>query len=374
VREPNKVSKLMTTRHANEEYNEITNMQNKLKNIPNYQNYFLVDKFTVCEPDKLTEEDLVNFENCGALSKKSIITKTIQSKKTNTNTHLTSNQVNVNLSQLKILNMPFGGIPVDDFIKQHSRNIPLMYKLNVQLLDLLKNGIIPLNNHYIYHNDIKDSNVLVNIGENNMKTRLIDWGLSCTYKPNDSLPKTWKNRPLQFNVPFSIILFSDLFNESYKHLNNQTKNKSKLKKQSIIHFVKSFINEWGKKRGNGHLSYIQHIFKILGKNKTDAHKYIVNYIAHIVMKLSETFTITDYLNNVFIKTIDIWGFITLYIPLLDLLYSNFQKLIPPEKKIYAKINYVFMEYLYKPRITKINITSLVYEIESINSFILELKQ
>ena len=126
-RQPNMVSKLMTTRHANEEYHEITNMKNKLKTIPNYQNYFLVDHFTVCNPDNLTNEDLINFDKCTALSKKDIKSTSSSSDK-NKNTHLTSNEVNINLKELKILNMPFGGIPVDDFIEKHKTNIYLICK------------------------------------------------------------------------------------------------------------------------------------------------------------------------------------------------------------------------------------------------------
>lgn len=365
-RQPYMVSKLMTSRHVDEEFNEITKMKNKLKNIPNYQNYYLVDNFSVCKPDKLTNEDLVNFDKCTALSKTDMTS--VKSDDDNNNiTHLMFNEVNTHLKDLKILNMPFGGIPLDEFILKHKTNINIIYNLNIHLLDLLKNGIIPLNNNQIYHNDIKDSNVLVHLGENYIiKTRLIDWGLSCTYKPNDPIPKPWENRPFQFNVPFSVILFTDLFMKSYKEFinSNQTENL----------FVKNYINKWKKKRGKGHMSYIKNIFKMLGKSDTDAEDYIIEYIVHIVRNLSESFKLIDYLNNVFIKIIDIWGFITLYIPLLELFYDNFENLNYVEKKIYEKIKYIFMEFLYKPRIARINIAELIQELVSMNYLIMELKK
>jgi serine/threonine protein kinase len=220
MRDPNKVSKLMSSKHANEELKEIENMKNKLMGIPNYQDYYLVEDFSICKPAELEKEDLQNFDKCHALSK-----PTSQIHTNDKNTHLTVNDVNNNLNDLLILNMPFGGIPIDDFVKNNISNKSLMNKLNDKLLELLIHGIVPLNRNHIYHNDIKDSNVLVRMNKQgqkniNMKTRLIDWGLSCSYKPNNQLPKPWANRPFQFNVPFSVILFTDLFEKSFNTFKN----------------------------------------------------------------------------------------------------------------------------------------------------------
>ena len=364
TRDPNKVSKLMTTKHAKEELNEIENMKKMLMGIPNYQDYYLVEDFSICKPAELEKEDLQNFDKCHALSK-----PTSQLHTNSKNTHLTVNDVNNNLGDLKILNMPFGGIPVDDFVKENITNIHLIHELNNKLLDLLKYGIVPLNRNHIYHNDIKDSNVLVRTdknGQNNnkMKTRLIDWGLSCSYKPNDPLPKSWKNRPFQFNVPFSVILFTDLFKTSY--------DKFKLKKNHDVNvesFVKKYITAWKKKRGHGHMSYIKYIFKIM-QEEDKANIYIVNYIGFIVKAFLENkMSLTGYLNNVFIKIIDIWGFVTLYIPLLDLLYKHSNYLSESDKNIYELLKKIFMTYLYTPRIEEINISDLVKDLEQINTFI-----
>jgi hypothetical protein len=335
-----------------------------LKGIPKYQNYFLVDNFSICKPAKLEKEDLKNFEKCHALSKK---TSKIN---TNSNTHFTINDVNNNLSDLKILNMPFGGLPVDDFIQKNKQNIDLMYDLNNKLLDLLKNGIVPLNNHHIYHNDIKDSNVLVKTDkQEHMKTRLIDWGLSCSYNPNDEMPKSWKNRPFQFNVPFSVILFTDTFKESFEEFADN----SSFEQNDINTFVKTYISVWKEKRGNGHMSYINYIFKLI-KKENQAEIYIVNYISYIVENiLNKNMTLNDYLNNVFIKIVDIWGFIILYVPLLELLYDNLDNLVDVEINMYEVLKNVFMKYLYHPRITKINTDDLEKDLQQISVLIKKLK-
>ena len=60
----------MTIKHANYEYEEITQFIPFLQKIPNYKNYFIIDDITLCEPTKLTESDLENFKKCKALKKK----------------------------------------------------------------------------------------------------------------------------------------------------------------------------------------------------------------------------------------------------------------------------------------------------------------
>jgi serine/threonine protein kinase len=355
-REKNKVSKLMTIKHANAEYNEITKMNNQLKSIPNYQDYFLVDNFSLCKPAKLSKEDLENFENCEALS---VPSKQTSSKPITNTTHLTIHNVNENLRELKILNMPFGGIPIDDYVKN---NLKTFHQLNSKLIQLLKNGIIPLNKNHIYHNDIKDSNVLVHfdVSTQSIKTKLIDWGLSCTYKPNDKLPKPWKNRPLQFNVPFSVILFTDLFVASYTKFSTAATNE-----KNIPSFVRTYFKAWKKKRGKGHLSYITYMFKLI-ELESETKTYIINYLSEIVSTFLENkMTLTDYLNNVFIKIIDIWGFITLYVPLLEILYNNLQNLIEVEKETYQILKNILLTFLFQPRITEININDLVKKLEQL---------
>jgi hypothetical protein len=60
-RAKNKISKLMTERHALQEYEEIDNIKQKLDIIPDYTDYFLLSDITICRPAKLTETDLQQF-------------------------------------------------------------------------------------------------------------------------------------------------------------------------------------------------------------------------------------------------------------------------------------------------------------------------
>lgn len=165
----------MTTRHAKDEYKQISVFKAILDKIPNYQNYFLVDNFSICDPAELTKEDLEAFDDkCSALKKKKY----------------TAANINQNLSKIMALNMPDGGVDVDDYVFSitDSKRVQKDYtELNNSLIDLLVNGIEPMNRAQLYHCDVKGSNILVQgegSGDANLTSRLIDWGLSI-YKKHD---------------------------------------------------------------------------------------------------------------------------------------------------------------------------------------------
>jgi serine/threonine protein kinase len=332
TRKRNGVSKLMTNKHAIKEYNEIVQIKEKLKTIKKYGDFFLVNDISICKPAKLTDSDLIDFtKKCTALQK---------------DDNITSKNINNSLDSMMILNMKNGGLPVDDFILQ-AENFSELYKLNHSLINLLKYGIVEMNKKHIYHCDIKDSNILVEKKSNSLKTRLIDWGLATSYVPfqNNPFPNTWINRPLQFNVPFSVIIFSDAFIEKYtKYINN-----GGLTKEVVLGpFVTDYVHFWIKERGMGHLKLIDQIIQILfDKEKEEVERnpnsisqntieYIVNYIVTIlthftIFRENGTWSLNmrEYLDHVFIHNVDVWGFVSTYLPFLESLHENHDKLERP---------------------------------------------
>lgn len=366
-REKGKVSKLMTEKHALSEYNEIQEIKKKIDKLPNYKNYFLLENFTLCIPDKLNQSDLKDFKKkCTALPKDNI----------------TEKNINESLNKLRALNMPDGGIPVDDYVYDNS-SFDNLYELNKHLISLLKNGIIPMNEMNIYHCDIKDSNVLVDEREKEiLYTRLIDWGLSTEYKPfiNQKFPKTWRNRPLQFNVPFSVILFTDSFIRSYKNFIDSGK---EVIEENVRPFVVDYIYFWMNERGNGHYKFINEIMYILFSNELQnipeknkakliesdfTMRYITNYLVKIllnytVLKNDGNINMRPYLDEVFINIVDIWGFIMIYYPILEFLYNNYEILDIKQLEIFDLLKYIFINYLYKPRTEPINIKDLIDDLE-----------
>jgi hypothetical protein len=351
-REANKISKLMSEKHATEEYNEIVSIKDKVDKIPHYEDYFLLYDATMCRPAKLTATDLAEYgSTCTALPKNNI----------------TKANINDNLDKLMSLNIPNGGLPVDDFLYQDG-SFEKMYKVHNTLVKLLKKGIVPMNRKNIYHCDIKDSNVLVDSSTTNLKARLIDWGLSTEYTPfeNESFPKTWRNRPFQFNVPFSVIIFSDSFVEKYtKYL----KDGGKPEETELKPFVIDFINFWMKERGAGHYKFINEImFSLFSNSLTSISEdskpkvietqitmdYIVNYIIDVLVhftkfKSNGSLNLREYLDNVFTQIVDIWGFISIYYPIIEVLSNSYSSLTKNELKIFNQIQFIFVEYLFNPR-------------------------
>ena len=367
-REKNKVSKLMIEKYAIQEYEEINKYKKILETIPNHQDYFLLYDISICKPSKLTISDLQNFKKCTALPKKNI----------------TKQNINKSLDKVMVLNMPNGGLPVDDYLYDNG-SFQKMYNLHIGLVKLLKNGILSMNKKNIYHCDIKDANILVDTKSTNneIKTRLIDWGLSCEYIPfkNNIFPSTWRNRPLQYNAPFSVIIFTDAFLEKYtKFLKSAdiVNDKDKVNQLQLKPFILDYVNFWMKERGAGHYKYINEIMFMLFSNSltTISEKdkprvietqytmeIIVDYIVDVLLhytkfKTDGSIDLRQYLDNVFIEIVDIYGFIVSYIPILEILSNSYSSLTKLELKIFNQLQFIFVEYLYNPRHETINIDTL----------------
>jgi hypothetical protein len=373
-RNPNKVSKLMINKYAIDEYKLIQKFKSILKSIPNYENYFLLNGFTLCKPNQLTKEDLINYKTkCKSLKKKNI----------------TQKNINQSLDRILSLNMPNGGIDVENYIEKNEFVSSNIIKLNNSLIDLLKNGIVPMNEMNVYHCDIKDANVLV-LQETDFNTRLIDWGLSVYFsKANSSepIPRKLYRRPFQFNVPFSSILFNKEFVKKYQEFLSITDFNPDY--FQIREFVINYIFIWNDIRGPGHLNTINKIIKILTikelpdikKSKIRDHVieydftyyYIVEYISKILEKYTNfeerKFDLLSYFNNIFLKNIDIWGFTMIYITFVENLYNNFKILNPYQKELINKIKYIIIHFLYENPIEPINVNDLVVELTSLNKVI-----
>ena len=372
TRENNKISKLMTTKNATDEFKQISKFNTVLNTVPNSSKYFLLEDFTLCKPDKLTNNDLINYtKKCKPLKKKGI----------------TSKNINQSLDKILSLNMPDGGIDVEKFIDKNvvnkftSSNIA---KLNNSLIELLINGIIPMNKLNVFHCDIKDSNVLVQHVETGLSTRLIDWGLSIIHSSDQGIPRKLYRRPFQHNVPFSSVLFNKVFLESYSDFLEIYPNPDYFQ---IREFVVNYIFVWNEIRGRGHLSAINDIVKKLTIKELVAIKtkntkkhlieydftyyYIIEYLSQILKKYTHdgTFEMMTYFNTVFLKNIDIWGFVMIYISLYEKLYSSFETLNEYQMQFISKIKYIIIHFLYETPTEEINIPSLVDELTKLNSLI-----
>lgn len=370
-RETGKISKLMTSTRAKDEYSEILSIKEKLDEIENYKDYFLIYDLNLCKPAKLSPSDLKEYSKCTALPKDKITVKNINKRR----------------NELISLNLPNGGLPVDDYLYEDG-SFEKIYKLHATLFQLLKEGIVPMNKTNVYHSDIKDSNVLVDDDSRAIKTRLIDWGLANQYKPfkNEPFPRSWRNRPFQFNVPFSVIIFSDSFIEKYTEY---IKNGGTTDYIHLRSFVIDYINFWFKKRGAGHYKFINEMmYTFFSKNLNTiaseskpvvietqvTMEFIVNYIVDVLIHFTKfredgKLNLREYLDNVFLEIVDIWGFICVYYQIAELLYNNYDNLSVSELKIFNKIKYLFVTYLFNPRHEPIDLNLLYSDLNDLGNLI-----
>jgi hypothetical protein len=372
-RTKNKITKLMIKKYALSEYKEINSILEKLNKIPGYENYFLINDFQLCEPDKLDKKDLKNFKKkCSALPKNDI----------------TEKNINQSLDKVYALNMPHGGVPIDDFVENNITYEKLII-LNNSLIQLLNKGILPMNQKHVYHCDIKDSNILVETKDSDTKiyTRLIDWGLTTEYIPfkEEPFPSVWRNRPLQFNVPFSVILFTDDFLKKYTEYLEKG---GQINYTNLKPFIIDYIYLWLKTRGKGHYNYINHIMYMLFSNDfANIHDekiktrmiesdftlfYISNYLIEILLHFTHfrengTLNLRVYLDTVFIEILDVYGWITSYLPIFETLYENYKHLNSNENKIFESFKHIFIKYLFNPRIKPIDINELNKTFEGLNA-------
>ena len=320
------ISKLSLKEMSDDEWKTLTNVNKLLSKIPNYTNYFLLNDITTCFPDKLTSKDKNNFEKCFSLRDAGI----------------TEENVNKNLNKLKIINMPYGGINLDQVIEQ---NIINFNGFNHLLFKLLDKAIIPMNNLHIYHFDIKSSNILYK--NNNIK--LIDFGEIGISTNKQIIPSILYDRSLQYNSPFSRILFSNHIDLLISRLFIKFKVNKNTPISEIVIIFKEIYKGFKELYGVGHEIFLgdyllPRIFNLIPPamikkiynvkhNKIDTKsiiiEWVVNYCCAVIKKY---FNFTNmkldrerYFEEIYSKNVDVYGLLTCYIQYImseNLVYSN----------------------------------------------------
>jgi serine/threonine protein kinase len=223
-----------------------------------------------------------------------------------------------------------------------------MVLFNNKMIDLLVNAIIPMNKKGVFHGDLKAYNILTNIENNKLLLRIIDWGLSSLYQPNvrnesqiteigftddwKYIPSNFRNRPFQYNVPFSSILFSEKFNNIYT--NFLISKNGKYTNQDIKEFVVNFMQEINSLGGlvtfnsifntdtkltSSISSDLQNNIIIQPEIYKNIYTYIYRYIYEILIKFTNpfSFNVLGYFSSVYTKNLDVWGFVMTYVTVCE---------------------------------------------------------
>ena len=365
------ISKLMDEDSAKIEFDTILEVQSHIKAIPNNNDYFLVNAIKMCAPDKLSPTDLNDFDTvCNDIVKYTGYDKNI---------------INNNLKHFKIINMPYGGIDLNDFWKR-LLDVPARDKkkifgsVNSILIRLLENGIIPLNKTGFYHLDVKGGNIL--ISDDIKYARLIDWGVSQKLNEHNVAPSKFIQE-FQFNIPFTNILFNSNINkwlqEEMTKMNNTNK-KLNIKSISLLamkQMTKNIMVKVMKDRGEGHYMIIIYYIMVLynmdnGLNQPEATNFaldlISTYIATALMNYTDSsgvFQLKKYCAEVYLHNVDVWGFIMSYIQII--IYAKEIKGAPKYKREFIKaVSDIIINYCYNPKyaISPIPIDKVIADLRS----------
>ena len=334
-RKSNMVSKLLTIRHAKKEYAIIRKIKSKLQTIPYYEDYFLVDNISSCSLAPLSETDLSNFnKKCKTMKK---------------HENITAETVNEELGKLRALNLPDGGFSLNVYYTNMKKKDDFKF-INNEISQLLTDAIIPMNELGVYHADIKEANILFNM--HTQRIGLIDWGLSFYLKSERAhIPKIIKNKPFQYNIPFSVILFNKIFDKSYSNFLKKHKN-YQVTPEETIRFVEKYVDLWIEKRGKGHLDVIEEIWKIVADDEeTDVlHTFIIPYISDILVKYTSgnKFQKDKYFHEVFLRNLDVWGLLMSYSTVLEDNRFNLK----------SAISDLYIDYLFNTSSEPIDISSV----------------
>ena len=345
------VTKLMTNQHADTEYRLIRSFDKRLRTIPNYTKYFLVANVTKCRPGPLTKRDLHAYDKqCKPLIKKNITRKNI----------------NRSLGKVTALRIPYGGDTIDEYWMTHVNNRSDMETMVASMHSLLNRGIIPMNRMGLYHGDIKSSNIMFYQGN----SKLIDWGLAfdTAYKRDqnaDRVSRLATYRPFQFNLLPSCIILNAEFRTAVAGLLKTNNNPNR---QAILDFAAGFVADWNGIRGEGSVSIlvtlydklvpyaakkcgIPHTIAVGPYSKNDKNEavpaFAVMYIANILEKYiqNKEFHLEEYYRDVYLKSLDVWGFAISFLILFNLLCKNDATLNPSEKKSLGSLCNMYIHIL-----------------------------
>ena len=362
------ISKLLFNKSADQEILEINKIKPLLFKIPNNDKYFLMNDITYCKPDKLSKDDLQNIEKCSKLFKKNNFDK---------------NKLNDELNKFTIINIPYGGIDLEAYIYSSNFKHHDFIKLNNNLIDLIQNAIIPINKINLIHMDLKDQNILIQ--NNNLK--IIDWGLSFI-KSNNNYEYNYENfknnlyrRPLQYNLPYSILILNNSFWENFINYYNYYNSINKKIDDNLIKFILKQIlyNLFYDQKYGHNMDLMNNIIPILFDNEDLSsqdlrfNKFInvmLNIYSSIFDKFfninNKIFKVNEYIQNIYLNNCDIFGIITVYFSIYEKFYNEKNKNINLQLLKKFIIKYLFDTRFY---VEKYNINELIADIKELNKII-----
>jgi serine/threonine protein kinase len=335
------ISKLMESEEANLEMDEMESIVKHVKSIPNAEKYFVVNGINMCEPSSLNDEDKVDFDSiCQNL----------------VDININSSNINSNLDDLSIINMPDLGIDLATYIKTKSQFSEEEFKkFNTMMINLIQNGVVAMNNNNVIHHDLKDTNIMVDVNGN---TIIIDWGFAGVSTANEPIPKNVLQRPFQYNTAFSSMLINNTFVKEYNKACNKT-NSSGLNKQQNEEFLKLYL-KYHLRRNAGHANYLKQLLTSLNSPKS-FEEMVIEYNSEILDNFTNgcNFEMEKYFKQVYLFNVDIWGVCTTFLYFLKN-KSSLNDLSPDLSRLALKnYNEILFDICFVKGDKKINVEKII---------------
>ena len=377
------VSKLIDAKYAKREYDYVVRIKKKLEHLPeDIKKYLSIDDFTICDPAPLTKSDTTNIES---------VCDTILSYVSDSKTKLpiTAQNINDNLDNFKIINMPKLGKSLHDYIKNTKLSTKELIFLNNIIIKFVSVVVPSMNRAGVIHGDLKSANIL--FSDNMNVPVLIDWGLSYLVPSGEAVPDDLFGLDMQYQNPFSTMLFSKNVLQDYEDfLVNLKKQGKHIDKESLLIFASAQYSNFKNEYNTIH-KYLASVFFNAYKEdflrivKGDSMfidntitkdiyiNYFTNYIVDVLFEYTNhntnTLNLGKYFKHVYMHNVDIWGMVSIYHELIKKPFDNY-KLSSKDYKIYIQMLMdILVKNIFENGAKVINIKKLVHDIKKVNLFL-----
>jgi len=101
---------------------------------------------------------------------------------------------------------------------------------------------------------------------------------------------------------------------------------------------------------------------LFGNKKKKSKSYIFTYISNIIFKFTNNYIFNkiNYVNQVYLKNVDVWGFLTIYIEIFELISNNTPN--NSNNAILSKIKNIVLNTLFENSNKPINKEELIKKI------------
>jgi serine/threonine protein kinase len=285
--------------------------------------------------------------------------------------------------------MPKLGESLHNYIKNKKLTIKELIFLNNIIIKFVSVVIPSMNRAGVIHGDLKSANIL--FSDKIQVPVLIDWGLSYLVPEGENVPEDLFGLDMQYQHPFSTILFSKNLLQDYEDfLTNLKKQGKHIDKESLRIFAiaqySNFKNDYNKIH-----KYLASVF--INAYKEDFLRmikgnimfiddtitedvyinYVINYIVDVLFEYTNHNTnklnLGKYFKRVYMHNVDIWGMVSIYYELINKPFDNY-KLSNKEYKIYIQmLMNILVKNIFENSTKVINIGKLVHDIKKLNLFL-----